>query len=240
VTPLRKTALTAGVFYVLSFISIPTLVLYAGLRDPNYILSRGSGTGAIWGAILEMIVALAGIGTAVVLYPVVRRQGEARALGFAGIRVLEAATIVSGIVVVMSMVSLHQDGAGPQALPTGKVLVALHNWTFLTGQGFLPAVSAVLLGSLLYQSRLVPRILPVLGFIGAPLLAISFIATLFGFWSQVSPVSGLLTIPVAVWEFSLGVYLIVKGFKPSPITTAMETTTTPPADRVPVASGLSI
>ena len=239
-TPLRKTALTAGVFYVLSFISIPTLALYAGLRDPNYILSPGSGTGAIWGAILEMIVALAGIGTAVVLYPVVRRQGEARALGFAGIRVLEAATIVSGIAIVMSMVSLHQNGAGPQALPTGKVLVAMHNWTFLVGQGFIPAVNGVLLGSLLYQSRLVPRILPVLGLIGAPLLTISFIATLFGFWTQVSPASGLLTIPVAVWEFSLGVYLIVKGFKPSPITTAVETAASPPADRVPVESGMSI
>ena len=134
-TPLRKTALTAGVFYLLSFISIPTLALYGGLRDPNYIVIPGSGTGATWGAILEMIVALAGIGTAVVLYPVVRRQGEARALGFAGIRVLEAATIVSGIVVVMSMVSLHQDGAGPQALSTGKVMVAMHNWTFLTRTG---------------------------------------------------------------------------------------------------------
>jgi Domain of unknown function (DUF4386) len=236
-TPLRKTALVAGVFYVLSFISIPTLALYSGLRDPIYIVNPGSGNGAIWGAILEMIVALAGIGTAVVLYPVVRRQGEARALGFAGIRVLEAATIVSGVVVVMSMVSLHQDGAGPQALPIGKVLVAMHNWTFLTGQGFLPAVSAVLLGSLLYQSRLVPRTLPVLGLIGAPLLTISFIATLFGFWTQVSPASGLLTIPIAVWEFALGVYLIVKGFKPSPITTTTPTTDVSPTDRVPVVAG---
>jgi hypothetical protein len=239
-TPLRKTALAAGVLYVLSFVSIPTLALYSGLRDPNYIVGPGSGTGAIWGGVLEMIVALAGIGTAVVLYPVVKRQDEARALGFAGIRVLEAATIVSGIVIVMSMVTLRQDGAGPGALATGKVLVAMHNWTFLTGQGFLPAVSALLLGSLLYQSRLVPRALPVLGFIGAPLLAISFVATLFGFWTQVSPVSGLLTIPIAVWEFSLGVYLIVKGFKPSPITDGMVAAGTPPDDRVPALSAQSI
>jgi hypothetical protein len=77
-TSLRKTALVAGVWYLLSFVSIPTLGLYGGLRDPNYVLGPGSGTGVIWGGVLEMIVALAGIGTAVVLYPVVKRQGEAR------------------------------------------------------------------------------------------------------------------------------------------------------------------
>jgi uncharacterized protein DUF4386 len=239
-TSLRKTALVAGVLYLLTFVSIPTLGLYGGLRDPNYVLGPGSGTGVIWGGVLEMIVALAGIGTAVVLYPVVKRQNKALALGFVGIRVLEAATIFSGVVIVMSMVTLRQAGAGPEALVTGKALVAMHNWTFLTGQGFLPAVNALLLGSLLYQSRLVPRILPLLAFIGAPLLAISFLATLFGFWTQVSPVSGLLTIPDAVWEFSLGVYLIVKGFKPSPITAGMETADTPPASRVPTLSGQSI
>ena len=235
-TWLRKTALAAGVLYVLSFVSIPTLGLYSGLRDPNYVVGPGSGTGAIWGGVLEMIVALAGIGTAVVLYPVVKRQNEALALGFVGVRVLEAATIVSGVVIVMSMVTLRQAGAGTDALATGKALVAMHNWTFLTGQGFLPAVNALLLGSLLYQSRLVPRVLPLLGFIGAPLLAISAIATLFGFWTQVSPQSGLLTIPIAVWEFSLGVYLIVKGFKPSPITAGIVAAGTRPVDRQVVAA----
>jgi hypothetical protein len=207
------------------------------VRDANFIVGPGSGTGVIWGGVLEMIVALAGIGTAVVLYPVVKRQNEALALGFVGTRILEAATIVSGVVIVMSMVTLRQAGAGPEALVTGKVLVAMHNWTFLTGQGFIPAVNALLLGSLLYQSRLVPRILPVLGLIGAPLLAISFLATLFGFWTQVSPQSGLLTIPIAVWEFSLGVYLIVKGFKPSPLTAGMEATDTRPASHIPTLAG---
>jgi hypothetical protein len=185
-------------------------------------------------------VALAGIGTAIVLYPVVKRQNQALALGFVGIRVLEAATIVSGIVIVMSMVTLRQDGAGPESVTTGKALVAMHNWTFLTGQGFLPAVSAVLLGTLLYKSRLVPRALPLLAFVGAPLLTISFIATLFGYWTQVSPASGLLTIPDALWEFSLGVYLIVKGFKPSPITAGMVATDTPPVDHLPTLAGQSI
>jgi hypothetical protein len=93
---------------------------------------------------------------------------------------------------------------------------------------------------LLYQSRLVPRVLPLLAFIGAPLLAISAVATLFGLSTQVYPISGLLTILDAVWEFSLGVYLIVKGFKPSPITAGMAATSTPPDSRVPTLSGQSI
>jgi hypothetical protein len=233
---IRKTALAAGVFYLLSFVSIPTLALYAPVRDPSYIVGPGSGTGVIIGVVLEIIVALAGIGTAVALYPVVKRQNHGIALGFVGSRTLEAATIFAGTVILMTMVTLREAGAGPDALVTGKVLVAMHNWTFLIGQGLIPAVNAVLLGSLLYQSRLVPRILPLLGFVGAPLLATSAIATLFGLWTQVSPASGLLTIPVAVWEFSLGVWLIVKGFKPSPITAGMVPISTSPADRQPQLS----
>jgi hypothetical protein len=226
-TSLRKTALVAGVFYLLSFVSVPTLWLYAPIRDASYIINPNPGTGVIWGGVLEVIVALAGIGTTVALYPVVKKQNQSLALGFVGTRVLEAATIISGVVIVMTIVSLGQAGAGPDALVTGNALVALHNWTFLLGGGFIPAVNALLLGSLLYQSRLVPRILPLVGFIGAPLLVTSVIATLFGFWAQVSAQSALLTIPIALWEFSLGVYLIVKGFKPSPITAAMTPLSTP-------------
>jgi hypothetical protein len=239
-TSLRNTALVAGALYLLTFVSIPTLALYAPVRDPNYIVGPGPDTGVIWGGVLEMIVALACIGTAVVLYPVVKRQDEGVALGFVGVRVLEAATIVAGVVILMSMVTLRQAEAGADALVTGKALVALHNWTFLLGQGFLPAINALLRGSLLYQSRLVPRVLPVLGFIGAPLLVTSAAATLFGLWTQVSPMSGLLSIPIAVWEFSLGVWLVVKGFKLSPITAGIAATSTPPANRIPSLTEQSI
>jgi len=220
-TPLRKTALAAGTLYLLTFASIPTLTLYGPVREPSYITGPGPDTGVIWGGVLEMIVALACIGTAVVLYPVLKRHDEGLALGFVGIRVLEAATIVAGIVTLMSVVTLRQAGAGPDTQVTGQALIALRDWTFLFGQGFLPAVNALLLGTLLYKSRLVPRILPLLGLIGAPLLVTSAAATVFGLWDQVSPASALLTIPIALWEFSLGAYLVVKGFKPSPVTAGM-------------------
>jgi len=216
-SPQRKTALVAGVFYLLTFVSIPTLFLYAAVKSPNFIVGPGPDTAAIVGGILEMIVALAGIGTAVVLYPVVKRQNEGVALGFVGSRTLEAATIFAGVACLLSVVTLRQTGAGADALVTGHALVTLYNRTFLIGQGFIPAVNALLLGSLLYQSRLVPRILPLVGFVGALVLVASDIGTLFGLWGQFSGVAALATLPIALWEFSLGVYLVVKGFMPSPI-----------------------
>jgi hypothetical protein len=218
---LRKTSLVAGVFYLLTFVSIPTLGLYGSVRGPNYIISPGPDTPVIIGGILEMIVALAGIGTAVTLYPVLRRQNYARALGFVGSRVLEAATIYAGIVSLLSIVSLRQAGAGAGALAAGQALAAQYYWMFLFGQSFIPAVNAVLLGSLLYQSRLVPRALPVLGFFGAALLIAAWTGTLSGLLGQVSPASALFAIPIALWEFSLGIYLVVKGFRPSLITAGM-------------------
>ena len=217
---LRKTALVAGVFYLLTFVSIPTLFLYNAVKSPNFIVGPGPDTGAIVGGILEMIVALAGIGTAVVLYPVVKRQNEGVALGFVGSRTLEAATIFAGVACLLSVVTLRQVGAGADALVTGQALVTLYNRTFLIGQSFIPAVNALLLGSLLYQSRLVPRVLPLLGFIGAVLLVASFIAILFGLRGQMSAQAALAALPIALWEFSLGVWLVVKGFKPSPILTS--------------------
>ncbi|MDQ7905055.1 DUF4386 domain-containing protein [Phytohabitans sp. ZYX-F-186] len=219
-TPLRRTALVAGVLYLLTFASIPTLALYGPVREPDYIAGPGPDTGVIWGGVLEMIVALACIGTAVVLYPVLKRHDEGLALGFVGVRVLEAATIVAGIVTLMSVVTLRQAGVGPEGLVTGQALIALRDWTFLLGQGFLPAVNALLLGTALYRSRLVPRVLPLLGLAGVPLLVTSAAATMFGLWDQVSPASALLTVPIALWEVSLGVYLVVNGFKPAPIATA--------------------
>ena len=218
---LRKTALVAGVFYLLTFVSIPTLTLYGPVHDPNYIVGAGSNTAVLVGGVLEVIVALAGIGTAVVLYPVIKRQNEAVALGFVSARVLEAATIFVGVASLLAVVTLRQAGVGPAALVTGQALVAFYDRMFLLGQSFIPALNALLLGSLLYRSRLVPRVLPVVGFVGAALLLASDVAVLFGLWDRVSALSGIAALPIALWEFSLGVYLVVKGFKPSPITAGM-------------------
>jgi hypothetical protein len=217
-SPLRRTSIVAGALYLLTFVSIPTLSLYGPVRSPRYIVGPGPDTGALVGGILEIIVALACIGTAVALYPVVKRQNEAIALGFVGSRVLEAGTIFAGVAILLSIVTLRQDGAGAGALVTGQTLVAVYDRIFLLGQSFLPAVNALLLGTLLYQSRLVPRVLPLLALTGAVLLVASDVAVLFSLWGPKSSVAALMALPIALWEFSLGVYLIVKGFKPSAIT----------------------
>ena len=178
---------------------------------------QGPDTPVILGVLLEMIVALAGIGTAVALYPVVRRQGQARAVGFVASRTLEAATIYVGIVSLMSIVTLRQAGAGTGALVVAQGFAAQYQWTFFFAQSFIPAVNGVLLGTLMYESRLVPRWLPVLGLVGACLLVATWFAILVGLIGALSPVAAVAALPIAVWEFSLGVYLTFWGFKPSPI-----------------------
>ena len=214
----RKYSLAAGVFYLLTFVSIPTLAMYRSVRAPGFVTGTGPDTPVIVGVLLEMIVALAGIGTAVALYPVVRRQGQARAVGFVASRTLEAATIYVGIVSLMSIVSLRRAGGRAGAEIVAQGLAAQYQWTFFFAQAFIPAVNGVLLGSLLYQSRLVPRWLPTLGFVGAALLVALWCGNLAGLVGAMSPVAAVATLPIAVWEFSLGVYLTFWGFRAAAVT----------------------
>jgi len=216
-SPHRKTALVAGVFYLLSFVSIPTLFLYNQVKGANYILGAGPDTAAIIGGILEIIVALAGIGTAVVLFPVLKKQNEAAALGLVASRVLEASTIFVGVAFILSIVTLRQTGAGAGALVTSHALATLYDRIFLLGPSFMPVVDDLLLGFLLYQSRLVPRGLSLIGIVGGPILLAGYIAVMFGLLGLHAPLAALSAIPVTLFEFSLGVWLVVKGFQPSAI-----------------------
>jgi hypothetical protein len=235
----RKTALVAGVFYLITFISIPTLALYGPVTNHrNWVLGSGGHTAVLVGGFLEVIVALAGIGTAVTLYPILKRQHEGLALGFVTSRLLEGTMIFAGVVSLLSLVTLKHGpsgaagaaGANAAALvATGASHVAVYNWTFLLGQSLMPAINAILLGTLLYRSRLVPRALPILGLIGAPLLLTADIATLFGGIGQHSSWALLGALPVAAWELSLGVWLVVKGFNPSPLTARTAATDSAPA-----------
>ncbi len=161
---IRRTALVAGLFYLITFAaSIPAVFLLAPvLNHAGYIASSGAGTRVLWGCFLDLVNALACIGTAVALFPVVRRQNEAAALGFVTSRMLEAAIIVIGVVSLLAVVTLRQDlagapGTGTAALvTTGRALVAVRDWTFLLGPGLMPGINALLLGYLMYRSGLVP------------------------------------------------------------------------------------
>ena len=213
----RKISLTAGLFYLLTMVSIPTLALYGQVKSANYIIGAGPDTAAMLGGILEVIVALAGIGTAVVLFPVLKKQNEGAALGLVASRVLEASAIFLGVAFLLSIVTLRQAGAGADALVTSNVLVTLYDRIFLLSQSFLPAVNDLLLGFLLYRSRLVPRALSLIGIVGAPILVVSFLAVMFGLIGRDAPLVALSALPVFLFELSLGIWLIVKGFNPSAI-----------------------
>lgn len=228
-TSLRKTAAIAGACYLITFASsIPALALHGPvLDDPDFILGVGSVDRVLWGSALDLVNGVAAVATAVALFPVVKRQNEGIALGFVTSRLLEAAVVFAGVAAMLAAVTLRQDldgatGTDAAALETtGRSLIAYHDWTFLLGPGLIPGINALLLGYLMYRSRLVPRVIPVIGLIGAPLLLASAMATLFGAYDQVSSAATIAALPVALWEFSLGCWMLFKGFLPSPIIATM-------------------
>ncbi|QIM22061.1 DUF4386 domain-containing protein [Phycicoccus sp. HDW14] len=237
----RRTALVAGLFYLLTFVSIPTLVLYEPARATDFVLGAGGTTGVLWGAFLEVLVGLAGIGTAIALYPVVRRQQEGLALGFVATRSLEAAMIFTGVASLLALVALRHDlgataGAGADRsalLAIGASHVATYDWAFTLGQSLMPGLNALLLGTLLYRSHLVPRALPLIGLVGAPIHLTAVVLTMFGVVDRVGTVALVAALPIAVWEFSLGVYLVVKGFRETELTPGQAPLAAPPV-AVPV------
>jgi hypothetical protein len=226
--PTRRTAVIAGVFFIVAAIAaIIGLVLYGPvLNHPEYIVGSGADTRVFLGAFAEVILAISVIGTAVTLFPIVKRQNEGVALGYVAGRIVEALVIVVGIISVLSVVTLRQDLAGTAGanaaslVPVGRSLVAIHDWTFLFGPALAIGVNTLLLAYLMYASRLVPRIIAVLGLIGGPLIFASGTAVLFGLYGQTSVEGFIAAIPVTAWEMSLAVYLIVKGFRSSSVAAA--------------------
>jgi hypothetical protein len=178
----------------------------------------------LWGSWLEVITAFSCVGTAVALYPVTRRVSRTAAIGFVSSRVVEAAMILVGVLCVLAVVSLRGDlaaavGAEAEALGVvGQALIEVRQWSFLVGPGLIAGVNGLFLGYVMYRSRLVPRIIPAVGLVGAPLILLSSTVTIFGGWGQVSLTGSLCALPIALWELSLGVWLTVKGFRPTTLT----------------------
>jgi hypothetical protein len=221
----QQIARVFGVLYLITFItSIPALFVFFApvLDDPRYILGPGADTSVAWGAFLEMILIIAQIGTAVVLYPIVRRHNEILALGYVTARVMESVFTAVGIVSLLTIVTLRQEAtAGADAaslLTAGESLVALKNWTFLLGPGFMVGVgNGLILGYLMYTSRLVPRGMAVVGLIGGPLIIVTGVGVIFGVIEAGGAVQAIATIPEALWELGLGIWPIVRGFNTSAI-----------------------
>jgi hypothetical protein len=220
----QKIARVTGILFVITFIaSIPPVLFLYGplLDDPRYIVGGGAAdNGASLGALLELILIVANIGTAVVLYPVAKRVNEILALGFVTARVIESAFIGVGILSILSLVTLRQEAAaGADAaslLAVGQSLVAVQSWTFLLGPGFVVGIgNGLILGYLMYTSRLIPRGMAMLGLIAGPVLLARFVAILFGVFEPTSVLGSLTVVPEFLWELALGIWLTVRGFNPS-------------------------
>jgi hypothetical protein len=216
----RKTARLVGWLFLGTFIfSIPGYLLYGPLLDhPKYILGAGHDTQITFGALLEILTAICNIGTAVVLYPVAKRYAPRAALGYVALRIVEATIIVAGVASVLAVVTLRQQfagtGADPDALTiAGQSLVAFHDWTFLLGPSFCAGIgTGLLLGFIMYTSGLLPRRLAVFGMVAGSFAIVAATGALLGIYDRQSPPHMLLTFPEMIWELTLGVYLIARGF----------------------------
>jgi hypothetical protein len=224
----RKSALATGVLFIVTFItSIPALGLNGPvLNDSHYVLGAGADTRILVGAFLEVLLVISGIGTAVAIFPVIKRQNESLALGYVAARVVESTIIAVGIISLLAVVTMRREFAGGTDAATfviaGKTLVAIHKWTFLLGPGYCAGIeNGLILGYLMYRSGLVPRPIAVLGLIGGTLAFAAGTAELFQLFPQVSAPAFILTLPEALFEAALGIWLTFKGFRPSPVTAAM-------------------
>jgi len=210
----QRRARTFGVLFIITFLtSIPAYLIFESvLDDPaGYIAGDGKDNQIYLGAFLEFLLVLWNVGTAVVLYPIARRQNEFLAIGYVGARIIESVFIAAGIILILGVVTLRQDS--PDAADLAVSLAALKDWTFLFGPGFVvPFGNGLILGYLMYRSGLVPRRMAWLGLIGGPLLLFGNVGVLFDWWEQTGPVS-LLVVPEFIWEAFLGIYCAIWGFR---------------------------
>ncbi len=228
-------ARVTGVLFLITYVtSIPAvLFLYPPvLDDPRYIVGAGADTRVSFGAFLEVILIIANIGSAVVLWPVAKRVNEILALGFVTARVMESVFIAVGLLSLLSVVTLRQEAAagadGGSLVAVGQSLVAIHGWTFHLGPGFVVGVgNGLILGYLMYRSGLLPRAMAILGLIAGPVLLARFVGILFGVFEPMSVLGSIMVVPEFLWELGLGIWLIVKGFNPSAAILSEPDTTDP-------------
>jgi len=221
----QRTARIMGAWFLGTFVfSIPAFVFYDPLLNhAGYVLGTGQDTRVAFGALLEICLAVCGIATAVVIFPIVKRVNESVALGYVATRTVESIIILIGVLSLMSVVALRQDFAdtGNAALiDVARSLLAVHDQTSLLGPQFCAGLgNGILLGYLMWRSRLLPRPMVMIGLIGGPLAVLAGVGVLLGVWDMHSGLPVLMTAPEAIWEFSLSVWLLVAGFRPSPILT---------------------
>lgn len=215
----QRLARMTGLLFLITFAaSIPPVLSFYGpaLSDPNFVLGGGFDTGLSIGALFELVLIAANIGTALALYPVLRRHSEVLSLGYLAARLTESGFIAAGIIALLALNTLRLTAGAtdPAALiVAGKALVAFHDWTFRLGPGVVVGVgNGLLLGYLLWKTRLVPRALSILGLVGGPVLLLAGVAVVLGRIEAASTAQIIATVPEFFWELFLGLWLLVRGF----------------------------
>jgi len=220
----QRTARIMGAWFLGTFVfSIPAFWFYDPLLgNPDYVVGDGADTRVATGALLEIMLAISGIATAVVIFPILKRVNESVALGYVASRTVESIIILFGVISLMTVVGLHRDlapdGDDGGLTDLARSLLAVHDQTALLGPQFCAGLgNGILLGYLMWRSRLLPRPMVMIGLVGGPLALVAGVGVLLGVWGITSGVPVALTGPEALWELSLSLWLLVKGFRPSPI-----------------------
>jgi Domain of unknown function (DUF4386) len=219
---IRRTAVVFGVLYLATFVfSIAGVLLYNPVLHPvKFMVGTGGDTRVRLGAVCEVFLIIANIGTAVVIYPIFRRRYEVLSIGYVTARLAECTFIAIGIVSYLAVVTLHPKAgvAAGSLVNDARALVAVRNWTFVLGPGFVAGLgNGLILGYMMYRSGLMPRGLSMLGLIGGTLICITGLGVVLDVFARGGTAQAIATVPEFIWELSLGIYPLVKGFKTSPI-----------------------
>ncbi len=213
----RRTAIVVGVLFLITEVAaIGGKLLQQQALGLGYLDAGGVGPVRA-GSLLELVLALACIGTGVAFYPILKRHQPGVALGYVAGRLLEAVTIVVGLLSVLSITSLRESALGADASDASRTaletLATVHDWAFQVGPNFILGVNSLLLAYLLYRSRLVPRRIALLGLVGGTLIVASGTLLVLGVVEMYAPVTFVIALPVFAFEVGLATYLIAKGFQ---------------------------
>lgn len=239
----RRSAFACGVLYLLTFVGsiAAAFLIDPVIADPAYVSGPGADSQLALGAVFELVNALACFGTAVAVFSIVRREHEGLALGFVATRLFEAGVLAVGVLSVLSLVTLHQAAsasAAPGAFdPVGQALAAVRHWSIVIGPG-MASFNALMFGTLLFRARLVPRAIPALGLVGAPIFITFIVGTILGVTGPGTPFQAIAVAPFFIWELVVGLWMTFKGFdRSAPILSGSTTVSAPTATIATTAAG---
>lgn len=211
--------LTGWFFIAAAVSSIIGLKLYDPiLNESNFLLSASNNYSQIvFGAVNELILCVTATGTGIMLFPLLKRYNERMALGYLSFRLLEVVFIMIGTISVLTALAVSENYANgvirdkDNAQNLMLTFIYLHKWTFMLGPNFMLAINTFLYSYVFSKSNVVPKNLARLGISASLLIMLAAILEMFGVIQQISIWGILLALPVALYEMTLAIWLIVKG-----------------------------